>query len=60
MKLKLKENMNKKVKTILLELLVLVTFLIISNFIKIEAFSFCLGSTYIMIFDVINKVIGDE
>lgn len=60
MKLELKENMNKKVKTILLELLVLVTFLIISNFIKIEAFSFCLGATYIMIFDVINKVIGDD
>lgn len=52
--------MSKKTKTTLLELLVLVIFLIISNFIKIEAFSFCLGATYIMIFDIINKVIGDE
>lgn len=51
--------MNKKAKTTLLELLVLVIFLITSNFIKIEAFSFCLGASYIMIFDVINKVIGD-
>lgn len=52
--------MNKKTKITLLELLNLVIFLIISNFIKIEAFSFCLGVTYIMIFDMINKVIGDD
>lgn len=51
--------MNKKVKISLLELLVLI-FLIISNFIKIEVFSFCLGATYIMIFDVINIAIGDK
>ena len=52
--------MNKKLKISLLELLVLVIFLIISNFIEIEVFSFCLGATYIMIFDIINIAIGDK
>lgn len=52
--------MSKKTKITLLELLVLVIFLIISNFAKIEAFSFCLGATYIVMFDEINKVVGDE
>lgn len=52
--------MSKKTKTTLLELSVLIMFLIMSNFIKIEAFSFCLGASYIMIFDLINRVIGDK
>lgn len=52
--------MNKEIKITLLELLNLVIFLIISNFIEINPFSFCLGSTYIMIFDVINKTLGSD
>lgn len=49
--------MNKKT---LLELLVITIFLIISQFVEIEAFSFCMGSIYIMLFDVINRIIGDK
>lgn len=49
--------MNKKT---LLELLVITIFLIISQFVEIEAFSFCIGAIYIMLFDVIERIIGDK
>lgn len=51
--------MNKKLKITLLELLVITIFLIISKFVEIEAFSFCIGAIYIMTFDVINILYGD-
>lgn len=46
--------MSKKIVTTSLELLVLLTFLVIDNFVEIDAFSFCLGTIYIMSFDIIN------
>lgn len=52
--------MNKELKITLLELLVIIIFLIISKFVEIEAFSFCIGAIYIMVFDVINKWCGDS
>ena len=49
--------MNKKT---LLKLLVLIIFLIIIKFVEIEAFSFCIGAIYVMLFDVIERIIRDK
>ena len=49
--------MNKKR---LLKLLALIIFLIIIKFVEIEAFSFCIGAIYVMLFDVIERIIGDK
>ena len=53
--------MNKRIKITLLELLVIAIFILISKFIKIDTFGFCMGAVYIMIFDVIeNYFRGDK
>lgn len=52
--------MNKRIKTTLLELLVIIIFCIMSNFVEMDVFSFSLGAIYIMLFDVIERIIGDE
>lgn len=52
--------MNKKLKIILLNLLVIVIYSIISNFIEIKTFSFCVGASFIMILNVIDNLVGDS
>lgn len=52
--------MNKKLKITLLELLVTIIFCIMSIFVEMDLFSFSLGVVYIMLFDVIERIIGDD
>ena len=46
--------MINKTKHTLLDLLVIVLFLILSKYIEMEAFSFCMGAIYVMMFDIID------
>lgn len=52
--------MSKKIKITILDILVIITFMIMSKFIKIEAFSFCMGATYLLAFDLIKIIVGDS
>lgn len=52
--------MSKRIKITLLELLVIIIFCIMSDFVEMDVFSFSLGAIYIMLFDIIGRIIGDN
>ena len=51
--------MKKTIKISVLELLVVAVMLIISKFVEFEAFSFCTGAIYVMILDLVGKLVKE-
>ena len=47
--------MNNRIKTTLLEVLVVIIFITITNFIEIDGVDFCMGAVYILILDTIEN-----
>lgn len=51
--------MNKKIKHILLDLLVILVFFILAEYVEIEAFSFSAGAVYVILLDIIDMWFRD-